>query len=225
MNGFFITSTDTDAGKTTISLSLMQRLKRAGKIVSCMKPVSAGCELTSDGLRNSDAVKLLAESSLMLPYELINPYAFKPPIAPHIAAHKVGEKIEIETIVDNFRKITDQSDIVIVEGAGGWLVPINEKQTMADIATALQLPVVLVVGLRLGCLNHALLTAKNIIDTQVPFAGWIANHVDPEMLQQQENIESLNQRINAPLLGVVAFKETPGHNISLTQAGESFFNC
>ena len=165
-----------------------------------MKPVSAGCASTADGLRNDDAVLLLGESSVELSYDQVNPYAFEPPIAPHIAAQQAGIVINLQIIKDNYQAIAAKADAVIVEGAGGWLVPVNGSQTMADVAAALQLPVILVVGMRLGCLNHALLTANSIIESGLPFSGWIANHADKTMLQQQENIEALKERIEAPFL-------------------------
>ena len=181
----------------------MRYLKSNGKTVACMKPVSAGCELTPDGLRNDDALQLIQEASVEQPYDLVNPYAFEAPIAPHIAASKSGTDIDVQTIKDSYTKISKAADVVIVEGAGGWLVPVNHKQTMADIAETLKLPVILVVGLRLGCLNHALLTVESIKNSAAPLMGWIANHVDDNMLNQVDNIETLKNMIAAPLLGTV----------------------
>lgn len=223
MSGYFITGTDTDVGKTIVSLHLINHLKSLGKKVACMKPVSAGCYVTEDGLRNEDAVQLQQACSVNLAYKLINPYAFEPPIAPHIAAEKQGIVIDKQHINSCYRKISSESDIVVTEGAGGWLVPINATETMADIAIALQLPVILVVGMRLGCLNHALLTARNIEQTGLHFAGWVANHLDPDMLNQQDNIASLQQRIPAPLLGTVLYQQNRDqhqHKIVLTNAGQ-----
>lgn len=201
MKGFFITGTDTGVGKTIVSLYLMRHLKKSGRQVACMKPVSAGCEMIGNGLRNDDALRLQAESTVELPYEWINPYAFEPPIAPHIAAEHAGVKIDKEFVKKNYDKIAAKSEFTIVEGAGGWLVPINDKESMADIAIALGLPVILVVGMRLGCLNHALLTANSIEQSGLEFAGWIANQIDPGMLNQEDNMQSLKQRISTPLLG------------------------
>lgn len=224
MSAYFITSTDTGVGKTTISLCLMKHFKSAGQTVTCMKPVSAGCQVTVDGLRNDDAVQLLQESSVDLPYSLVNPYAFEPPIAPHIAARQTGETIEITKIKDQFKKISPQAGNIIVEGAGGWLVPINDAETMADIASSLGLPVILVIGMRLGCLNHGLLTAASIEDRGLKFKGWIANHIDNTMLQTEENIEALKLGIAAPLLGTVQYCNDPSHcTIDFTQAGEQVF--
>lgn len=205
MSGYFITSTDTNVGKTTVSLCLMKYFKTVGKTIACMKPVSAGCEATADGLRNDDAVLLMKESSVELPYDQVNPYAFEAAIAPHIAAQQSDTVINLQTIKNYYTAIAAKADVVIVEGAGGWLVPVNDSQTMADVAAALELPVILVVGMRLGCLNHALLTASSIIKSGLPFAGWLANHVDKNMLQQIENINALKERIQAPFLGSMAY--------------------
>ena len=163
MKGYFITGTDTGAGKTVVSLALMHALQVQGKSVAGMKPVSAGCITTETGLRNDDAVQLQNASSVKLSYDVVNPYAYEPAIAPHIAAQAIGEHIALDKITTCYRQIASEVDIVIVEGAGGWLVPINDRETMADIARQLGLPVILVVGMRLGCLNHALLTAESIL--------------------------------------------------------------
>jgi dethiobiotin synthetase len=203
MKGYFITGTDTGVGKTLVSLALMHALQAQGKNVAGMKPVSAGCLKTKNGLRNDDAVQLQKASSIELPYDIINPYAYEPPIAPHIAAHQLGDQISINKIEDCFNPIASQSDLVIVEGAGGWLVPINENETMADIAVRLNLPVVLVVGMRLGCLNHALLTVESIQNNGGKLAGWVANQIPPNMDKSAENIDSLEHRISAPLLGLI----------------------
>ena len=216
MGGYFITSTDTDVGKTTACLCLMKYMKENGKQVACMKPISAGCDATADGLRNDDAVKLISESSVPLPYELVNPYAFEPPIAPHIAAKQSMTLIELSTIKDCYDNITKKADVVIVEGAGGWLVPINDTETMADIAASLRLPVILVVGIRLGCLNHALLTVNSIEESGLTMAGWIANHLDKDMPEQDKNVETLERMITAPLIGIVDYCDHIEHcNIRL----------
>ena len=162
MPGYFITGTDTSVGKTNIALALMRVFKNNGHRVTCMKPVSAGCARTSAGLRNDDAMRLISESSTELSYDDVNPYAYEPAIAPHIAAQMLGENIRLDVISEAFEKISSGSNMVIVEGAGGWLVPITKTQSMADVAKALQLPIILVVGMRLGCLNHALLSVASI---------------------------------------------------------------
>jgi dethiobiotin synthetase len=207
--GFFITGTDTDIGKTTVALGLITALKRQGLRVGAFKPVSAGCEQTEYGLRNDDALQLMQQASVELPYDMINPYAFEPAIAPHIAAAENNTDMSIDTIVQAYQKIAAKVDVVIVEGAGGWLVPLNETQTMADIATTLQLDIIQVVGLKLGCLNHALLTSASISAHGLTQTGWIANHISASAHRSTENINALRTRIEAPLLDVVAFGKNP----------------
>ncbi len=208
--GYFITGTDTGIGKTTVTQILMRNAKE--NRVAGMKPVASGCRITPQGLRNDDALALMGTATIALPYEKVNPYAFEPPIAPHIAAAEQGVSIDILRIQDFYRYIADRADTVYVEGVGGWLTPISDNQTMADVAESLQLPVILVVGIRLGCLNHALLTAAQIIKQGLPLAGWVANHIDPEMSRPKENLAYLTLAINAPLLGVIAHTEDPAHN-------------
>jgi len=202
MNSVFVTGTDTDVGKTRISVALIELLQRQGKRIAVMKPIASGCELTIDGLRNDDALQLTQQADVVLPYELINPYAFAPAIAPHLAAERVDITIELTVIKQNFDRIQQQSDAVVVEGAGGWLVPINQTETMADLAINLNLPVILVVDIRLGCINHALLTVKAIASTGLKLQGWVANNLgqNPESI---EIVETLTQRIWAPCLGSV----------------------
>lgn len=204
---YFITGTDTDVGKTWISLGIVEALKQQGKKVGVMKPISAGCEKTTNGLRNEDAQLLQKHSNVELEYNIINPYAFEPAIAPHIAAADVGVRIDIETLYQNLCKIQQQSDCAVVEGAGGWLVPLNDFQTMADLGKRFQMPVILVVGMRLGCLNHALLSVAAIRASGLPLAGWIANQVTPNMERLEENIQTLQQMIDAPMLGQIPHLE------------------
>ncbi|MCI0505581.1 MAG: dethiobiotin synthase [Gammaproteobacteria bacterium] len=208
--GYFITGTDTSVGKTHVALALMSAFKAQGKQVTGMKPVSAGGRETKDGLRNDDAELLMRAASVALPYELINPYAFKPAVAPHIAAQLAGINIDIQHIKHCYRQIASNADIVIVEGAGGWLVPVNDHQTMADAAASLNLPVILVVGMRLGCLNHALLSVESIRSKGMVLTGWVANHISPTMEKSKNNIECLKQLIPSPLLGIIP------HNSSVT---------
>lgn len=203
--GLFVTGTDTGVGKTTIALGLMAALQNSGLKVAAMKPVSAGCNSTEDGLRNEDAVRLMQQASIDLPYELVNPYAFEPPIAPHIAANEAAIKIDKELIQDRYQQIANNADIVIVEGAGGWLVPINASETMADVVNFLSLDVITVVGIRLGCLNHALLTTRAIEASGLNHMGWIANHINQLMIGASENVKSLRERIAAPLLDEVNY--------------------
>lgn len=202
MNSVFVTGTDTDVGKTRISVAIIELLQRQDKRVAAMKPVASGCELTIDGLRNDDAMQLSQQANVELPYQLMNPYAFEPAIAPHIAAEQVKTCIELAVIKKNFDLIQQQSDAVVVEGAGGWLVPLNQTETIADLAIRLALPVILVVDIRLGCINHALLTVQAIESTGLKLQGWVANNFgrNPESI---EIVETLTQRIWAPCLGYV----------------------
>jgi len=206
--GLFITATDTDMGKTTIALALMQYLKRAGYSVTAFKPVAAGCDNTANGLRNPDALKLQASSSLDVGYTLLNPYAYEPPIAPHIAAENTQQPIKINTIKQCYEKIRPLADWTIVEGAGGWLVPINKHQTMADVAMALDIPVIVVVGMKLGCINHTLLTFDSIKQHGCQIAGWIANTVDPNMNNFDDNLAFLEQKLPAPLLATIPYLQS-----------------
>ena len=202
MSSVFVTGTDTGVGKTRISVALIELLKQQGLQVAGMKPIASGCEFTAEGLRNEDAVALQQYANVDLPYELINPYAFEPAIAPHIAAQQCGGNIEINHIQQNYAVIEQQVDAVVVEGAGGWLVPLNEQHTLADLAVELGLPVVLVVGIRLGCINHALLTVEAIRQSGLPLHGWVANQLE-QNAQADAIIKTLQQRISAPCLGVV----------------------
>lgn len=205
-SGYFVTGTDTGVGKTLVSVALVRALRRNGVEAAGMKPVSAGCRATAEGLRNDDAEALLAASGLDLRYAQVNPYAFEPPIAPHIAAADAGIEIAVDGLVTAFRALAERVDCVVVEGVGGFAVPLSEVETTADLARALDLPVILVVGMRLGCLNHALLTRAAIAAEGLPCAGWVANCVDPEMARVQENIDALRLRLDAPLLAVVPWQ-------------------
>ena len=209
MSGFFITGTDTGCGKTLISLGLMQLLQNRGQSVLGMKPVASGAGMTPEGLRNEDALRLQTQGSLDLPCSAINPYAFEPPIAPHLAAEQAGENIDLNLICAHYAALAAQADRVIVEGIGGWRVPLNADQAVSDLALALGLPVVLVVGLRLGCINHALLSVESIVASGAQLIGWVANEVEPGMLIRDENIAVLKERIDAPCLGVADFMERP----------------
>lgn len=203
--GYFVTGTDTGVGKTRISLALMRALQARGHTVLGMKPVASGCRSTADGLRNDDAVQLQAQASFDVPYDQVNPYAFEPPIAPHLAALAVGSVIRIDVIRMMLDRLGVTADRVVVEGVGGWLVPVDASATMADVAVAVDLPVVLVVAVRLGCLNHALLTAAAIAASGVRFAGWVANRLDPACELADENIATLRERLSAPCLGEIDY--------------------
>lgn len=185
---FFVTGTDTEVGKTHVTCLLLKQYAAQGLKVIGMKPIAAGCELENGEWVNEDVQKLIAASNVTAPLDLINPCRFKEPIAPHLAAEKVGVTIEIDKIVNAFKQLQTMADVVIVEGAGGFLVPLNAKANMADLAIALGLPTILVVGLRLGCINHSLLTVEAIKARGLVLHGWVANHIDVEMEVQKENI-------------------------------------
>ena len=202
-HSYFITGTDTGVGKTAVTLGLMQALQQQGRSVAAMKPVAAGCEWTVDGLRHADALQLQQQASVELEYELVNPYAFEPAIAPHIAAEQTGTTINVDKICIKYKEIENTADCVLVEGAGGWKVPLNADETLADLARRMGLDVIMVVGIRLGCLNHALLTADAIAAAGCTLAGWVANQLPASHECAQENINSLKSRISSPLLGVL----------------------
>ncbi|MDV6342052.1 dethiobiotin synthase [Nitrosomonas sp. Is24] len=199
--GYFVTGTDTGIGKTTVSCALLRALAAQGHKVIGMKPIAAGVE---NG-KWHDVEQLLAASNVNVTRQQINPYAFDPPISPHLAAQQAGREIDLAVIQQAYQTLSAQADRVVVEGVGGFLVPVNQHQTGADLARALNLPVILVVGMRLGCLNHALLAAQAIKIAGLTLAGWVANCIDPQMLAVAENIATLQQRLDGSLLGVVLF--------------------
>jgi len=208
VKGVFVTGTDTGVGKTLCAAGLLLAYERQGYSTIAMKPIASGCEQTAQGLRNEDALLLMQHMSVKAPYDEVNPYAFLPPMAPHLAAAKEGILIESDTVVEQAKLLAAQADTIVIEGAGGWLAPLNDQQSFADLAVELDLPVVLVVGIRLGCLNHALLTYENIRQRGVPLAGWIANTgLDDAQgcLDIEENIATLSSRISSPLLGKIPF--------------------
>ena len=203
--GVFVTGTDTHVGKTWVSLALVTALKRHGLRVGVMKPIASGCAQTGGGLRNDDALQLQAAANVSLAYEQVNPVTLAPPIAPHVAAREAGTPIDVEALAGTYRDIAQHCDRVVVEGAGGWRVPLNEHQTLADLVKAMGLPAVLVVSVRLGCLNHGLLSAEAIRRDGVDLQGWVANRIDPDMARARDNIEALQARLGTPLLGVVPY--------------------
>jgi dethiobiotin synthetase len=203
--GFFITGTDTGVGKTLIATALVHGFAQAGRRVVGMKPVAAGASLQDGQLLNEDVAQLITASNIDVPLAHINPYVFESPIAPHIAAAQAGISMSIPKLKLDFEVLANAADVVVVEGAGGFLVPLNDTEDMADLAVALGLPIVLVVGMRLGCLKHALLTAAAIEARGLRLAGWVANSIDPQMTNFAENLDSLNQRISAPCLGIVPY--------------------
>ncbi len=209
--GFFITGTDTEVGKTTIAAGLLYAIRQAGLSTAAVKPVASGCEMTAEGLRNSDALALQAQCSVPLDYAQVNPFAFAPPIAPHLAARQVGVELDVASLLAPVRRVLAlQAQVTVVEGAGGWRVPLSGLATLSDLAIALQLPVILVVGLRLGCINHALLSAQAILADGLPLAGWVANRVDPHAACVDEVVATLEQRLPAPCLGHVPWLQDAG---------------
>ncbi len=209
---YFVVGTDTNAGKTYIASALLRYFAAKGVKAVGMKPVASGCELSEHGiwqgqLVNDDVVALYEAGNVHAVLELINPYHFAPAIAPHIAAGKVGVEIDMDLIVRSYHTLAEMADVVVVEGAGGFFVPLNDQQMLADLAVELNLPIILVVGMRLGCINHALLTVEAIKARGLELAGWVANQIEPDMPMFDENLASLQQRIEAPCLGVVGWQE------------------
>jgi dethiobiotin synthetase len=202
-HGVFITGTDTGIGKTWASCVLLSALRARGLHAIGMKPIASGCRATLQGLRNADAEALIAASDPAPAYADCNPFALAAPIAPHLAAAMSGTAITLEPIQAARARLAREADRVVVEGVGGWAVPLSDTLMQADLARALGLPVVLVVGLRLGCISHALLSARAIEADGCTLAGWIANRVEADMPFATENIETLRARIGARLLGVL----------------------
>lgn len=204
MKRLFITGTDTEIGKTYVASALIRRLVSRGYQVAGMKPVASGCESTPAGLRNEDALSLIAASNVDLPYDVVNPFAYEPAIAPHIAARQAGQTIDINRI--SRLAATIEADYLIVEGVGGWCVPLGDTHMLSELAMATADEVIIVVGMRLGCINHALLTAAQVQRDGMPLKGWIANHVDPDMHVQSENLATLQALMPCPLLGVLPWQ-------------------
>lgn len=203
MTRWFITGTDTEVGKTVASGALLQAASAAGLRTAGYKPVASGCEITPQGIRNSDALALQRYSTLPLSYEQVNPLAFVEPTSPHIISAEEGRPISFATLSAGLRALEQQAEWVLVEGAGGWFTPLSETQTYADWVEAEQLPVILVVGVKLGCINHAMLTAEAIKARGLRLAGWIANDIQPPGKRHQEYMDTLRQRIDAPFLGEI----------------------
>lgn len=206
---FFIAGTDTDAGKTLVASAFLNKAKQAGKKTVGLKPVAAGCEETAEGLRNDDALKLIEQSTEELDYQQVNPITLLEPIAPHIAAQRLRKPLSSERIVGLLRGVLmiNRADFTLIEGAGGYRVPLNPRETMADVVKELKTPVILVVGMKLGCLNHALLTVEAIERDGIPLAGWVANRIDENMEAYDENMQTLHAMIHAPCLGEVPYLE------------------
>lgn len=201
---YFVTGTDTDIGKTTIAAGLLHAARMAGLSTAAAKPVASGCRRTEQGLRNDDALALLGECSLALRYQEVNPLAFEPAIAPHLAAREAGVVLDVAALRGPVQQILDKgADLTLVEGAGGWRVPLDGQASLSDLAIGLRLPVILVVGVRLGCINLALLTAEAIARDGLQLAGWVANLVDPQTSRLEGTLATLAERLPAPCLGRV----------------------
>ena len=211
---WFVAGTDTEVGKTFATCALLLALRQRGQRAIGMKPIAAGTDAAG---KNDDVERLVAASGVTAPRELINPYLFQPAIAPHIAAAEAGLAIDIDHIVAAFEQLRPLADIVLVEGVGGFCVPLDERCDTADLAEQLGLPVILVVGMRLGCINHALLTCQAIAARGLKLAGWIANRIDPAMSRFEENLAALRARIDSPLLGVIPAASTPEAAATLLQ--------
>lgn len=210
---YFVVGTDTSVGKTYIASALIQHFVKGGFKTIGMKPIASGCEVAQSGewqnqLVNEDVEALSMASNVQAPMDLINPYRFALAIAPHIASEQMGMEMDCNVVTQAYGELTKLADRVVVEGAGGFFVPLNQHETLADLAVKLNIPIILVVGMRLGCINHALLTVEAIKARGLKLAGWVANQVDPEMPVFAENLASLHQRIAAPCLSVVGWQQS-----------------
>lgn len=203
MPAYFVTGTDTDIGKTFVATALLAAARQQGLTTLGLKPIAAGCQETADGLRNDDALALLAASTVTpLSYQEVNPVALAAACSPHIAAREAGRRITIVQLAGYCRgSLSRRADLTLVEGAGGWRVPLNDREILSALPKELGLPVILVVGMRLGCINAALLTAEALIRDGLRLAGWVANVLDPEMAYLDDNLQFLTQRLPAPCLG------------------------
>lgn len=204
--GYFITGTDTEIGKTLVTRVLMTAIKNQGKHVAGMKPVACGCKETMDGLRNQDALMLMQHNSHDHDYRLINPYAFAPPIAPQFAAVETGTVIDLNKIVSAYKLLACEADYLFVEGIGGWCVPLDDDTMLVDLVRILDLSVILVAGLRLGCINHTLLSVRSILEDGMKLSGWIANRIDPDYLNIKQTLICLEKKIPAPLVGYIEYQ-------------------
>ncbi|TNH44347.1 dethiobiotin synthase [Photorhabdus luminescens] len=200
---WFLTGTDTEVGKTVVSCALLQAATKAGYKTAGYKPIASGSEITPAGIRNSDALALLANSSVPLQYEEVNPLVFVEATSPHIASDDLNQPIDFAVMSTGLRQLEKKADWVLVEGAGGWYTPLSQSATFADWVVKEQLPVILTVGVKLGCINHAILTVEAIIGSGLHFAGWIANEVEPAGKRQQEYLATLERMLPAPLLGKI----------------------
>lgn len=206
MRGLFVTGTDTGIGKTRVALTLMRALQGRGFRVLGMKPVASGCTRVGGHLRNDDAVQLQQAGSSTVPYEWVNPYAYEQPVAPNIAAALSGQNVDLDVIAASCRQLARACDVVVVEGVGGWEAPLTDRLNVSDLAASLGFPVVLVVGLRLGCLNHAILTERAILRSSAPYRGWCANACDSDFAFAEANLRTLESRLAGRLLGSIPFR-------------------
>jgi len=211
--GIFVTGTDTGVGKTLVSVSLVKALALHGRRVAAMKPIASGSDRTAQGLRNADALALAEASNVQVPYQTINPYCFEPPISPHIAAEEAGIQIDLSVIKTQFESLCSAADVVVVEGAGGWYAPISPTASMADLPIALGVPVLIVVGLRLGCLNHALLTKRAVEADGAKLAGWVGSCVDPAFERVSENLSHLQNALGSEALAVFPHRPEAHANV------------
>jgi len=204
MSTFFVSGTDTDAGKTFVSTALLAAAQVKGLSTAAVKPVAAGAAATETGLRNDDALALQAAMTMSLPYEQINPVCFEPAIAPHIAAAQLNKHVTASRLSGFCRGVMMKgADLTLIEGAGGWRVPLNPRENLSHLVQELKVPVILVVGMRLGCINHALLSAEAIVNDGLQIAGWVANRIDPNMACYEENLATLKARLPFACLGEV----------------------
>jgi dethiobiotin synthetase len=203
--GYFITGTDTNVGKTWATIALMRYFKSRGESVVGMKPVASGCLMQDGQLKNEDALLIQENASLPVDYDLINPYAYELPVSPHIAGAK--NPVELDRVAAKFELLKTLADVVIVEGAGGWYAPLNEREAISDLAKTLALPVIMIVALKLGCINHARLTYQAIAQSGLNCSGWIGVCTDPDYLNRDETISTIKAAVDAPLLGVLPYRE------------------
>lgn len=225
MRGVFVTGTDTGIGKTFCSVGLVEAAVAHGVRVGVMKPVAAGATLGADGWRNEDAEQLIAAANSALPYDWVNPYCLPEPMSPHLAARAAGVTLDLAAIRSCCERISFGSDWTLVEGAGGWLAPLTDRETIADLARMLDFPVLMIVGLKLGCLNHAQLTWNAIAASGCRRAGWIANGIDPTMAAVDANLQTLSQRLGeAPLANIPRGASPAARRAALDSAASRLCN-
>ncbi|CDL80503.1 dethiobiotin synthase [Xenorhabdus cabanillasii] len=202
-NKYFLTGTDTEVGKTVVSCALLQAANKKGYQTAGYKPVASGSEVTPEGIRNGDALALQYNSSVSLSYQEVNPLVFVEPTSPHIVSAELNQPIEFTVMSQGLEKLAVKANWVLIEGAGGWYTPLSENTTFADWVVQEKLPVILTVGVKLGCINHAVLTAKVIQGSDLELVGWVANEIEPAGKRQAEYLATLKRMISAPLLGVI----------------------